>query len=70
MREEAHGVRVVEGGEKAGVPAAGVKRRPSALPSEGMQRRFLNVPSVRGEACSGNGSSDKPEAVMKQGEYS
>lgn len=55
--------------EKAGVPAAEVKPGTSALPSEWTQRSFLNTPSARGEVCSGN-SSDKPEAVMKQGEYS
>lgn len=53
--------------EKAGVPAAEVKPGTSALPSEWRQRSFLNTPSARGEVCSGN-SSDKPEAVMKQGE--
>lgn len=70
MREEAQGVRVVEGGQKAGVPAAEVNWGSWAPAAEWVQRSSLNTPSARGEACSGDGSSDEPGAVMKQGEYS
>lgn len=53
-REEAHGVLVVEGKEKAEVSVAEAKERTSALGLGGVQKGFLSTAGERAEVL-GNG---------------